>query len=119
MHTTQATVARFLPQTLRQYAFLGDGERGALIGPHGNIVWMCAPRCDSDAVFSSLLGGTGGYAITPTNPYVWGGHYEPRHADLAQPLGHPHRHHRKPGSARVSRPGTPGDHPPPDHRDRR
>ena len=60
-----------------EYALLADGERGALIGPHGNIVWMCAPRWDSDAVFSSLLGGTGGYAITPTDPYVWGGHYEP------------------------------------------
>lgn len=69
--------ARFLPQTLREYAFLGDGERGALIGPHGNIVWMCAPGWDSDAVFSALLGGQGGYAITPLDPYVWGGYYEP------------------------------------------
>ena len=69
--------ARFLPQTLRQYALLADGERGALIGPHGNIVWMCAPFWHSDAVFSALLGGAGGYAITPVDPYVWGGYYEP------------------------------------------
>ncbi|HZD13543.1 MAG TPA: trehalase-like domain-containing protein, partial [Pseudonocardiaceae bacterium] len=42
------------PQVLRQYALLADGERGALVGPHGDIAWMCAPRWDSDAVFSSL-----------------------------------------------------------------
>ncbi len=72
-----SAAARFLPQTLRQYALLADGERGALIGPHGNIVWLCVPRWDSAAVFSSLLGGLSGYAITPVDPYVWGGYYEP------------------------------------------
>ncbi len=66
----------FPPQTLRQYALLADGERGALIGPHGNIVWMCAPMWHDDAVFSALLGGQSGYAITPVEPYVWGGYYE-------------------------------------------
>lgn len=63
---------------LREYALLADGERGALIGPRGDIAWMCAPRWDSDAVFSSLIGGAGRYAITPTDrPFVWGGFYEP------------------------------------------
>ena len=71
-----AAAARFLPQTLRQYALLADGERGALIGPHGNIVWMCAPLWHDDAVFSALLGGRSCYAITPVEPYVWGGYYE-------------------------------------------
>ena len=66
-----------LPVPLRQYALLADGERGALIGPHGNIAFLCAPRWHDDAVFSSLLGGAGRYAVTPQDPrYVWGGHYE-------------------------------------------
>ncbi|HEV2451174.1 MAG TPA: glycoside hydrolase family 15 protein [Streptosporangiaceae bacterium] len=61
---------------LRDYALIADGERGALIGPRGDIVWMCAPRWGSDAVFSRLIGGEGIYAITPTDTFVWGGHYE-------------------------------------------
>ncbi|MGH8154149.1 MAG: glycoside hydrolase family 15 protein, partial [Rhodanobacteraceae bacterium] len=68
---------RYPPNVLREYALLADGERGALIGPRGDIVWMCAPRWDSDAVFSSLIGGSGAYAITPTDArFVWGGYYE-------------------------------------------
>jgi len=67
------------PRVLREYSFIADGERGALIGPDGAIVWLCAPRWDSQAVFSSLVGGRGGYAVTPQNPWhVWGGYYEPR-----------------------------------------
>jgi GH15 family glucan-1,4-alpha-glucosidase len=39
---------------------------------------MCAPRWHSDAVFSSLIGGGGLYAVTPdVDRYVWGGYYEP------------------------------------------
>jgi hypothetical protein len=64
------------PQTLRNYALLADGERGAVVGPHGDIAWMCAPRWDSDSVFTSLIGGAGEYSITPTGRYVWGGFYE-------------------------------------------
>jgi alpha,alpha-trehalase len=66
------------PRVLREYSFLADGERGGLVGPDGAIVWMCAPRWDSPAVFSALLGGQGGYAVTPSDPWhVWGGYYEP------------------------------------------
>jgi len=66
------------PRALRDYAFLADGERGALIGPDGAIVWLCVPRWDSPPVFAALLGGAGGYAVTPADPwYVWGGYYEP------------------------------------------
>ncbi|MDQ6946364.1 MAG: glycoside hydrolase family 15 protein [Actinomycetota bacterium] len=62
---------------LREYALLADGERGALVGPRGDIAWMCAPRWDSDAVLSSLVGGGGSYAVTPADPrFVWGGYYE-------------------------------------------
>jgi GH15 family glucan-1,4-alpha-glucosidase len=61
---------------LREYALLADGERGALIDPHGNVAWLCAPRWHDAAIFSSLLGGQGRFAVTPTGRFVWGGHYE-------------------------------------------
>jgi GH15 family glucan-1,4-alpha-glucosidase len=67
----------FPPSPLRQYALIADGERGALCGPHGEIVWLCAPRWHDDAVFSTLVGGAGAYAVTPPERCVWGGHYEP------------------------------------------
>jgi len=67
----------FPPHVLRQYALLADGERGALIGPQGDIAWMCAPRWDSEAVFSSLIGGGGTFAVTPQDVrHTWGGSYE-------------------------------------------
>ncbi|HET7309862.1 MAG TPA: glycoside hydrolase family 15 protein [Mycobacteriales bacterium] len=67
------------PHVLREYALLADGERGALVGPRGDISWMCAPRWDSPAVFSELVGGEGVFAVSPdVDRYVWGGHYEPR-----------------------------------------
>jgi len=66
-----------LPHVLREYALLADGERGILVGPRGELVWMCFPRWDSDGVFSSLIGGPGTYAITPQDRCVWGGYYEP------------------------------------------
>ena len=66
-----------MPQTLRQYALLADGERGALIGPRGDIGFLCAPRWHDDAVFSGLLGGRGAYAVTLRDErFTWGGHYE-------------------------------------------
>ena len=70
--------AEFPPHVLREYALLADGERGAVVGPGGDIAWMCAPTWDSPAVFSSLLGGNGGYAVLPAGRFVWGGFYEQR-----------------------------------------
>jgi alpha,alpha-trehalase len=67
----------FRPHVLREYSLIADGERGAVIGPDGEISWLCAPRWDSPAVFSGLLGGRGTYAVTPADPWhVWGGYYE-------------------------------------------
>lgn len=68
----------FPPVALRDYALIADGERGALIGPLGEVAWMCAPRWDSDAVFSTLIGGGGIYAVTPRGRFVQGGYYEER-----------------------------------------
>jgi hypothetical protein len=64
------------PRVLREYALLADGERGALIGPTGDIAWMCAPGWADDAVFSALIGGPGSFAVTPKGRFVWGGYYE-------------------------------------------
>ncbi|GHF52097.1 glycoside hydrolase [Streptomyces mashuensis] len=66
----------FAPQPLRQYALLADGERGVIVGPRGEYAWMCVPRWDSDAVFSTLVGGAGMYVVTPVGRCVWGGYYE-------------------------------------------
>ena len=69
--------AGFPPHVLREYALVADGERGALIGPRGDVAWLCAPGWDSDAVFSSLIGGAGIYAVSPAQDrFVWGGYYE-------------------------------------------
>ncbi|MFD1722466.1 glycoside hydrolase family 15 protein [Amnibacterium endophyticum] len=69
--------ARFPLHTLREYALIADGERGALIGPNGDVPWLCVPRWDSDAVFSALIGGGGTFAIVPrAGTFTWGGHYE-------------------------------------------
>src|SRR3954451_2876824 len=72
------TVEGIAPSTLRQYALLADGERGALVGPRGDIAFLCVPRWHDGAVFSSIVGGAGQYAVTPlADRFVWGGHYEP------------------------------------------
>ena len=73
----QGAAGLFPPHVLREYSLLADGERGALVGPRGDIAWMCAPQWHSGGVFSSLIGGSGCYAVTPVDPrFVWGGYYE-------------------------------------------
>ena len=67
----------FGPHVLREYALLADGERGALCGPQGDIAWLCAPGWSDSAVLSALIGGTGSYTVSPAEPCVWGGYYEP------------------------------------------
>ena len=64
------------PHVLRDYAFIADGERGALIGPEGDVAWMCFPAWDSDGLFSELIGGGGTYTVRPEGRCVWGGYYE-------------------------------------------
>lgn len=61
---------------LHQYALLADGERDAVLGPRGDIVWMCAPRWDSGSIFSALIGGQGHYSVTPAGVFVSGGCYD-------------------------------------------
>jgi hypothetical protein len=64
------------PHTLREYAFVADGRRGALIDPEGRVAWLCFPSWADPAVFSGLLGGGGGYQVRPEGRAVAGGHYE-------------------------------------------
>jgi GH15 family glucan-1,4-alpha-glucosidase len=72
-----AVMPESAPHVLREYALLADGERGALIGPRGDLVWMCFPRWHDDPVFSELIGGSGMYELRPRGRFVWGGFYEP------------------------------------------
>lgn len=65
------------PHVLREYAFIADGERGALVGPRGDVRWLGFPQWDSEAVFAALIGGGGEYTVAPVEPFVWGGYYEP------------------------------------------
>jgi GH15 family glucan-1,4-alpha-glucosidase len=64
------------PHVLREFALLADGERGAVVGPHGDVGWLCVPRWDSPSVFATLVGGSGCYLVTPAGRHVWGGYYE-------------------------------------------
>lgn len=49
---------------------IGNCAISALIDPAGNFVWSCAPRVDSDPVFSNLLSGVA--ANDPSSIGVWG-----------------------------------------------
>jgi GH15 family glucan-1,4-alpha-glucosidase len=63
-------------QALRDYAFLADGIRGALVDPDGGVSWLCFPTFSDGAVFAGLLGGRGIYQLAPSARYVTGGYYE-------------------------------------------
>ncbi|WP_431929245.1 trehalase-like domain-containing protein [Nonomuraea jabiensis] len=76
-------------RALWEYALIADGERGAVVGPRGELRWMCTPHWDSEAIFSSLIGGAGVHAVTPRERFVRGGAYEPtRETRLVRPLPH-------------------------------
>jgi GH15 family glucan-1,4-alpha-glucosidase len=54
---------------IEDYAIVGDSQTLALVGIDGSIDWLCFPRFDSGACFSSVLGGPefGRWKIAPTN----------------------------------------------------
>jgi len=63
-HGVGAPAAPEFPlHVLSEYALLADGERGTLVGPRGDSIWTCAPRWDSDAVFSALTSGAGVHVL--------------------------------------------------------
>ena len=59
------------PHVLREYALLADGERGILVGPHGDFSWMCFPRWHDEALFSTLIGGGGGSLSSQPSTSGW------------------------------------------------
>jgi alpha,alpha-trehalase len=61
---------------IRDFAFIADGNRGALIGPNGDVSWMCFPGWSDPAVFAKLLDPKGIFDIYPVDHFVTGGHYE-------------------------------------------
>ncbi|MGH8995799.1 MAG: glycoside hydrolase family 15 protein [Acidimicrobiales bacterium] len=61
---------------LRDYAFLGDGQRGALVDAGGDFAWMCFPGWSDPAVMAGLLGSGGAYTVAPGGRRVPGGCYE-------------------------------------------
>jgi hypothetical protein len=64
------------PHALRDYAFLADGFRGALVDPDGDVAWLCFPTWSDGAVFAGLLGGRGICHLAPSGRRVPGGFYE-------------------------------------------
>lgn len=61
---------------IRDFAFVADGNRGALIGPNGDISWMCFTGWPDPAAFAKLLDSKGIFDIYPIDQFVTGGHYE-------------------------------------------
>lgn len=71
-------VGALTQHSLRDYALLADGHRAALVGPQGEVAWLCAPGFADDACLSGLLGGPGRFRLQPAAPAVWGGSYRRR-----------------------------------------
>lgn len=76
----RAPASRQRPRTssLRDYAFIADGRRGALVGPTGDIAWMCFPTWSDSAIFAGLLDSGGVCRVAPPDDFVTGGYYEER-----------------------------------------
>jgi GH15 family glucan-1,4-alpha-glucosidase len=53
---------------INDYGVIGDLYTAALVGRHGGLDWLCAPRFDSPSVFAALLDETkgGSWRIAPT-----------------------------------------------------
>jgi GH15 family glucan-1,4-alpha-glucosidase len=56
---------------IADYAFLSDCETTCLIGPSGNVEWLCLPRMDSPSVFGAVLDRDAGvFRIGPADIHV-------------------------------------------------
>jgi GH15 family glucan-1,4-alpha-glucosidase len=56
-----------MPSRIEDYALIGDCETAAIVSKGGCVDWLCWPRFDSGACFSSLLGDAnhGHWLIAP------------------------------------------------------
>jgi GH15 family glucan-1,4-alpha-glucosidase len=62
-------VSAFPP--IGDYGFLSDCETAALVGPNGNVEWLCLPRMDSPSVFGSILDrDAGSFRLGPADVSV-------------------------------------------------
>jgi len=64
---------------IEEHSVLSDQRTMAVVTPDARVVWMCAPRLDSPALFAALLGGRAD------------GHFTIRPADGSGPLGQRYR----------------------------
>src|SRR5919108_231036 len=56
---------------IAELAFLSDCESNALVGPNGNVEWLCLPRPDGPSVFGTTLDrSAGGFRLAPTGVTV-------------------------------------------------
>src|SRR5262249_36775381 len=53
---------------IEDYGIIGNTQTAALVSSAGSVDWLCAPRFDSDACFSALIGYDehGQWTIRPT-----------------------------------------------------
>lgn len=56
---------------IADYGMIGNLRSAALVSRHGSVDWFCAPRFDSPACFTALLGDKehGHWSIAPTGDY--------------------------------------------------
>jgi GH15 family glucan-1,4-alpha-glucosidase len=64
---------------IQDYAIVGDGRSAALISKEGSVDWLCWPRFDSPAFFSSLLDQQRGgrFSIHPVEAHATSRRYLP------------------------------------------
>jgi GH15 family glucan-1,4-alpha-glucosidase len=57
-----------MPSKIEDYGLIGNTFTSALVSRSGSIDWLCAPRFDSDACFTALVGYDehGRWSLFPT-----------------------------------------------------
>lgn len=69
-HSSQLCFSEAMAALIEDYALLSDLQTGPLISRDGSVDWLCFPRFDSPALFSSLLGveSHGRWLLAPRHP---------------------------------------------------